>query len=418
MQTMRKLSIVLIVTLFALLPLSAQISVIYPTVKDLGVRPGWDESSADALNWISQVTGTLRSPVGGGPDACHAFLWNALTGMKDIGTVDDFCASGRKIDFFGRVAGVLNKTGVQGTFFYGPGSPIASIGSLPGFPNSTVLQDLNNLAEIVGFGGASGSGHAFYWSRATGIVDIHPSGADHSAATSINDQGKIVGQSKASGVAQHAMYMASHGSPMVDLALDFPDIPANSTSFAFRINSRNQISGEYKVGTFGATTNIVFFIPDPNGSAIYFTDDLGPYGTTVWRGMNDAGQVIGIYNPAHLQHPPAAGDPPVAFQSFRWTPGPGAPVQVLLPLAGDDASQPIAINSSGQVVGESHVLSGTQKAVLWKAGSTVATALPPLVAGQTCIATDINDFGVIAGLCHTATGTRAVLWQPKLHLGF
>jgi probable HAF family extracellular repeat protein len=135
--------------------------------------------------------------------------------------------------------------------------------------------------------------------------------------------------------------------------------------------------------------------------------------------MNDAGQVIGIYNTAHLQHPPAAGDPPVAFQSFRWTPGPDAAVQVLQSLAGDDGSEPMAINNLGQVVGESHMLSGTQKAVLWKAGSPIATALPPLVEGGMCIATDINDFGVIAGLCETATGGHhAVLWQPKLHFGF
>jgi len=338
--------------------------------------------------------------------------------MKDIGTVTDYCAEGKMVDFFGRVAGRLSTTGFQGAFFYGPGSPIASIGSLSTFPNSTTLQDLNNRAEIVGFGGVPSNGHAFYWSRATGIVDLHPSEADFSAATSINDQGKIVGQFKALGVLQHAMYLPSHDAAIVDLADRFSTIPANSSSFAFRINSLNQISGEYKMGTFGTTTNIVFFIPDPNGSAIYFTDDLGPYGTTVWRGMNDAGQVIGICNTAHLQHPPATGDPAVQFQSFRWTPGPGTAVEVLQPLAGDVGSTPTGINNLGQVVGMSQGISSPQKAVLWKAGSTVATALPPLAGGVSCMTTDINDFGVISGTCVTPTGPHAVIWQPKLHFDF
>jgi uncharacterized membrane protein len=414
MQTMRKLSIMLIVPLFALTPLSAQISVIYPTVKDLGVRPGWDESSADALNWISQVTGTLRSPVGGGPDACHAFLWNALTGMKDIGTVDDFCASGRKIDFFGRVAGLLQKTDVKHTFFYGPGSPILDIGSLPAFPDSTVLQELNNRAEIVGFGGVPANGHAFYWSRATGIVDLHPlapAGALISVAHGISDSGRIAGHTVGSGLPR-ASYMQSYTTPMVDLpAVDHFPILDGGFSMGLYINNRNQIVGEYKQFAPAPGTNVAFFIPDPAGTTIYLTSNLGPYGTTVTRGLNDVGQVIGIYNADYPATPSEAH-----YQSFLWTAGPGVPIQVLQPLAGGDfGSQPLRINNLGQVVGVSYPSS---TAVLWKAGSTVATALPSLAGSTGCIATDINDLGVISGICFTATGTRAVLWQPKLHFGF
>jgi uncharacterized membrane protein len=422
---MHRRSILLLVILFASLPLSAQLTVTYQ-VRDLGVLPAWNASSAEGINWLSQVTGTLSGPVGASTSVCHAFLWNALTGMRDIGTVGEFCASGAKIDLIGRVAGGLTSAAgpnpaQQRTFFYGLGGPITDIGSVYGHATDlTVLQEMNNRAEIVGYSHeqAVSNSHAFYWSRTTGIVDLQPlapDGALTSIAHGISDSGRITGHTVGYGPPR-AFYMQSRTTPMIDLPTRFPAIPAGSVSFGLYINNRNQIAGEYKVGT----SNIVFLIPDPEGAAIYFTGDLGPYGTTVTRGLSEAGQVIGIWNPDHtplpvVPPPPEPPPAPLAFQSFRWTPN--GSFEGLQHLPGDSGSQPIAINSLGQVVGTSSLPPGPLKGVLWKAGSTVATALPTLTADGTCVPIGINDLGVIAGFCTSAAGRHAVIWQPRLTFG-
>lgn len=426
------LTLLLLAGLLAALPLSAQLTITYK-VRDLGVPSGWVESHATSVNWLSQVGGFLMDSETGssGLPNCHAFLWNAITGIKDIGAIGHGCAIARQVDFFGRVAGQLqfvvtppppspSLPGLR-TFYYSPtNSPkMSDIGALFGnLPTSSaVFQDMNNRAEIVGFSHTAddSASRAFFWSRQTQIQDLGSLAGPvvgRSVAHSINDGGRIVGHSYLTSApgevgVHHAIYMPSPTpGTMVDLAAKF-GIPGNS--WAFQINNRNQISGEYKQTGLDGLENVVFFIPDPAGHTIFKTGNLGPYNSTVWRKMNESGQVIGIVDP----------DPPYGpFQSFRWTPG--RPPAILEPYSGDTNSQPIGMNNRGQVVGNSFtpgVSTDPVHAVLWNANRTAAKLLPALGAGGSCTAVAINDFGVITGICWPANEVaprHAVIWTPSL----
>jgi probable HAF family extracellular repeat protein len=72
---------------------------------------------------------------------------------------------------------------------------MTDIGTLNG--DSTSALDINSKGEIVGTSTASMSGHAFYWSAATGIKDLNDllpanSGAVLTSATTINNAGWIL----------------------------------------------------------------------------------------------------------------------------------------------------------------------------------------------------------------------------------
>ena len=412
---MRRLLFVLSILALALLPLPAQVSVRYQ-VKDLGVLPGWVESHAFGVNWLGQVTGSVTDATS--DPNCHAFLWNSLTGMRDIGTAGDpaMCAQGRAVDAFGRVAGYLVRRGTQPevlrTFFYSPGGPLIDIGALHSNAPTTsaVFRDMNNRGEIVGFSHerepAIPNSLAFYWSRQTQMVALASLGPEASSiAQGINDSGRIVGYGGTGFQGPpHAFYMASRTSPMADLAAKFfPS--ASGQSYALFINSRNQVAGDYQEDS----TRVSFFIPDPDASTIHFTANLGlTGGVFVTKGMNEAGQVVGICNPSLTEPAPVV-------QSFRWAPE--KPIEILSPLTGDAGSEPVAINLWGQVVGNSSTAGPPIHAVLWKAGATAATALPAIEAAGECRATNINDLGVISGTCWRRGVPHAVIWTPQLTLG-
>lgn len=414
-----RLPVVLMIVTLAGLPLWGQLRVTYQ-VKDLGVLPGFSGSTANNSNWLGLVTGSqLTEPTGTPPvsKSCHAFLWNALTGMRDLGTLGTACATGRYVDGLGRVGGTLF-LGTAGyrSFFWSLAGGMIDIGSLAGgAADSTVVQDMNNRGEMVGFSqeGQYSLGNppyerAFYWSRATGMRDLGSLaglGVGHSRAEAINDSGRIAGMSSlgiGSTGAPHAVFLESASSPMVDLAERF-GIPGGSR--AFHINNRNQIAGDRLRADNG---RVGIFIADPVAGPVVEIGDLG-FITSGTSGMNDAGQVVGTINRGG-----SFGDQD--NQGYRWTP-PGAGPAVMdyiEPLAGDSETAATSINGRGQVVGSSFTRPGPAHSILWSP-TTGTTALPPLQPGGACQAAHINDLGIVSGSCADSAGLQhAVVWTPRL----
>src|SRR6266446_7422540 len=117
---------------------------------------GGTRSIAHAVNDSGQVAGG-REPVAGG-GSTHAFLWTAVGGMVDLGSL-----GGAFSDAAGR-----------------PGPPGA----------------INASGQVVGESDtAGGSRHAFSWTAAGGMIDLGTLGGAYSAATAVNDSGQAVGES-------------------------------------------------------------------------------------------------------------------------------------------------------------------------------------------------------------------------------
>jgi probable HAF family extracellular repeat protein len=131
--------------------------------------------------------------------------------------------------------------------------------------------------------------------------------------------------------------------------------------------------------------NVDPFLWDGEKLIDLYKDTIGGNPITA-NAINDAGEVVGF-----------AVFPNGAFDAYVWRDG---AVTDLGTLAGDCFSQAFAINSAGQVVGQSYsCVSNTVRTFLWENGSMVdLNALIPANSGfQLVEATAINDQGEIAG---------------------
>ncbi len=104
-------------------------------------------------------------------------------------------------------------------------------------------------------------------------------------------------------------------------------------------------------------------------------------------GMNNSGEVVGGYN----------------YKAFAWSAQGGYQFLSLAP--GDQAGSAIAINDSGNVVGYGYKSLITYHALRWGPVGSVEDL--GLLVGEPSAATNINDFGLVAGY----TGAYAFLWS-------
>jgi probable HAF family extracellular repeat protein len=269
--------------------------------------------------------------------------------------------------------------------------------------------------------------HAFYWSQATGLIDMGTLGGSYSFATAINESGTIVGASATAGDASVQAFQWTLAGGMQPLN-DF-----GSGSFANGINKQGQIVGY--AGATGGNHAVLW-------SNIGTVQDLGTLGgPTSWAtGINDKGVITGdSYAPSpngivafgwtasHGMQ--AVGIPKsdgngigkqivgdfltrqIFYHAFVWDKASGR--QDLGNLAGaqDADSFAWAINLAGQVVGQSEVAKqGPAHAFLW----TSATGMTDLGSlGSNSFAYAISRNGQIAGVSYLPGDAfyHAVIWQ-------
>jgi probable HAF family extracellular repeat protein len=200
---------------------------------------------------------------------------------------------------------------------------MVDLGTLPG-KGTAKAEAINDHGQVVGTSGEQGSysyaGRAFSWTQAGGMVDlgILP-GGDYSQAQAVNNNGQVVGDS--------GTFFAG------------PYLPPGATAVPVHAFLWTQAGGMVDLGTLpGAATSVA-------------------------RGINDQGQVVGT----------SGGRP------FLWSQATGMTELGLLP--GDKGGVATAINNQGQVVGSSY--SDTRShAVLWGGDTTAPTAQLRVLRGQ------------------------------------
>jgi probable HAF family extracellular repeat protein len=334
------------------------------SIIDLGVLPGAVSSTAQGINIRGQVAGTSW----GSDNKNHAFMWQASTGMRDLGVLPP------DYNFF-----------QHGTF--------------------SIATGINNLGQVVGFGDAGGSGaiHAFLWDETTGIQDLYYTNlvlnsSISSLAYDINDQEQVVGiRQTSAGARRMFLWQRNIGCPQCTADLQDFDTSSTSGINPSRINNKGQIVG-YAFTTDGQQ---FAFLSQPG----FGVQDLGKrpgdsYATA--SDINDFGQTVGYVNNAE------------GFgRAVIWQPNKA--ISDLGTLLGTSDSHAFGTNNLGQVVGDSLLRNSTfDHAFLWDA-DTGMLDLGTLAGGYECGAVAINDLGQIAGSCMTASGqVHAVLWQPHI----
>lgn len=152
----------------------------FTQIQDLGTLGG-STSVAIGVNEAGEVVGSADLPSGRG----HAFLWSSLSGMQDLDGSLDHESYGRAINNLHQVAGVRDLLEV---FLWTPDAGLQELG-FQGRPYA-----INDNGEMVGR--LFQSGHAFYWSKNTGLMDLGAlPGDSHSEAVGINNHSQVVGTS-------------------------------------------------------------------------------------------------------------------------------------------------------------------------------------------------------------------------------
>ncbi len=281
------------------------------------------------INNNGQVIGYESLASGGS----QAFIWDAINGMQDLGTLGGSTSIAFDINESGQVVGYAYlATDNMHAFIWDPINGMQDLATFGGA--SSYACAINNSGQVVGNAGlASGGSHAFIWDPITGMQDLDPLGAASSYAVAINNSGQVSG----SRGYQAFIWDPINGMENLDTL--------GESSFVNNINDAGQVVGF----SFPAAGSYHAFIWD----AITGMQDLGTLGGSSSNAaiINEAGQVIGILEPDEM-----------VFHAFFWDSIKG--MQDLGTLGGfyclaND------INNSGQVVGGSLLASGEYHAFIW-----------------------------------------------------
>ena len=282
---------------------------------------------------------------------------------------------------------------------------ITDLGNIGYASRPQAMSTVNGQLEIVGYGYENASAYsnnnatAWYWTRATGMVDMTSAlsplgaGATYSAATGINSSGQIVGPYSTTATAEYFVYTIS-GTPSSVI------LPGGGTDSYFEngfaaINASGQIALQYFQGIspyqYAAVCNA-------NGAA---GTSLGHGMGSIWAtAINDNGWVAayGQFN-SYLTNA-------LVYSGGAWTD--------LGTLAGP--TNTYAINSNGNVVGGSAAVSGQPLQPFYAAyNGTGWNAMANLgVNGSNTYgkAFGINDCGRIVGFeASNDTNDSAYLWS-------
>jgi len=215
-------------------------------------------------------------------------------GWTELGTLGGHYSYARGINDAGQVVGESGTTVVEGppshAFITGPdGVGMTDLGTLGG--DYSYAWGINDAGQVVGKA-ATAAGYPFHafitGPNGVGMTDLGTLGGDYSAATGINDAGQVIGTSGTAAGEEHAFITGPNGTGMRDLGT--LGTTNGTSSRLVGISDAGQVAG-WSITDAGWRA----FITGPDGVG---RTDLGTLGGdySVATGINDAGQVIGIFH--------------------------------------------------------------------------------------------------------------------------
>jgi len=293
----------------------------------------------------------LIATVGSAHGALHAFIWDAINGVRDLGTLggDSFAVA-------------VNDSGTV-TGYYTP----------PGF-----------------------NYHGFVWTEATGMVDLGiPGGGDNDRATcfptAINSAGNIVGYGRQVDGSQVAFFWSPTGG-----FTTLGDISCNceNGNTAYAINDHDQVTGNLRAGVPKLEYHAYVWSPDMNQPRDLGVIQGAQY--SVGLGINNLGHIVGG----------SLSVSDFVWEPMGWTKQAG--IRLLGVVPGSIYAQATGINDAGQIIGIDQT--GTADLAFYTAPGTGLKFLKGL-GGHSIYAAAINQQGVIIGSAEDHAGElHGVMW--------
>lgn len=348
-----------------------------------------------------------------GPPVFHAMEWadGVVTDLASLGEADN-CGNALAINDAGEIVGASENgtldpaTGVvQLRAVLWQDGQIKDLGTFGG--NQSFAGAINNRGQIAGFalneipdpyslfdvpflGSTNGTEtRAFLWQDGQ-MQDLGTLGGPDAFAMFVNEHGQVAGVSytdstpnPTTGVPTLHPFLWKNGQ-MKDLGSfgGSGTVLGNDSVFVVGLNNRGQAIG---ISPVTGDQYSDPFVWDGEKLIDLNTQTIGGNPITA-NGINDAGEIVG--GGAFPSHP---------FDAYLWKNGVAADLGA---LAGDCFSQASAINSRGQIVGNSLSCDfSTLRSFLWEEGSIVDLgALISPNSGLQLVETNvINDRGEIAG---------------------
>jgi probable HAF family extracellular repeat protein len=358
-------------------------------ITDLGTLGGnnsvpiWVTNSGDVVGFSD--TGQFDSS---GFPIDHAFRWRKGV-MQNLGTLGGSYSSAFGANNEGQVAGVADVTGgaaSHAALWYK--GTVTDLGTLTGTSGYSQAQLVNSAHQVAGFSFlADGSGRAVLWDRGA-MTDLGTLGGPNSFANGLNDLGQVVGISQVNDVSNPILGFPPFYGVLWDKGNLVNLCPGRNGVIgcaAFNINNKSQVVGR-------------FATPDPVEGAVAHA--------FLWQSGHF--QDLGI---------------PAGF--------------------GDDNSEAISLNDSGQIVGDSGVgfieTYSQNHALLWQKGDGEArleagegvvaggddgrqgrwidlnTLIPPDSGYHLIVAFDVNARGqiVVCAVQQSTGNIHAALLTPQ-----
>lgn len=235
---------------------------------DLGTLGGIG-SQATAINNHGQVAGWAGINTSFG---IHAFLWDG--GMHDLGDLGGGSSQAYGINDNEQVVGYsTNASGNYHAFLWDPIHGMQDLGTLAGYPYSYAYA-INDAGQVVGcVDDGNGDTHAFVWQNGA-MTDLGTLGGFASCALGINASGQIIGYSFTPDCYLHTCFW-QNGSP-----IDIGVITGGAFSQGNGINNAGLVVG---YGDTAAGDVHAFSVPVGDTSPPITTASLaGPVGSNGW----------------------------------------------------------------------------------------------------------------------------------------
>jgi len=156
---------------------------------DLGTLPGDATSEPAGINDAGVVVGFSS-----GPSGERAFVWDAVSGMREVGDLPGGTVSSRAsaINNAGQIVGRSTTwNDAPHAFLFTPGQGMRDLGDLAGGVDYSWASGINARGQVVGSSNGPNQWTAFVWDATNGMRDLGI--LDAKEAIAINDFGKVTG---------------------------------------------------------------------------------------------------------------------------------------------------------------------------------------------------------------------------------